>query len=542
MSLRSVDKALDQPSCPLHHPDMPLPPPAARPSARLGALVRYVRQALAGTALAIVAAARLHAGPTTTIAWENLQGSSTPPAASLLDSDGVTPLSGGTTGSGDGAVIALGYFTGATSSVSFSGEWVPLTGPQAANIAYQRTSVGDTSTTTGTADGFFTLQTGFDSANSAIYQRIPPAGTRLAIATYNRSTIVGSTHFNIATHDDWRWEDPDPILPTFVFLNPTSPGTQWLGGTGTALRTALATNTFPGDAARAPSRLINISTRGFVGTGADQLIPGFVLQGTGSTRVLIRAVGPSLTRFGITNPMADPELQVIRQSDGVTVSANDDWHAQSGWQDVQAAFTTTGAFRLPDPAVNPSADAAVLVDLPISPGGYTVTISGKGSTTGVAIAEAYLLDASPDLPSELVNISTRGFIGTGDSIMIPGFVLGPGGPRRLLIRAVGPRLAAAPFNLPGTVADPRLRVNLVVPVGQPEVVLATNEDWGDGGQGAAIAAAASQVSAFGLTPGSRDAALLLQLPASNENRGFTVQVSGADGATGLAITEIYELP
>jgi len=505
--------------------------------------MRWIAASLARSLALIAAAATpLDAAPFTTIAWENLDGTATPAVAALLDADGLTPLSAGTGAGGDGAVIALGYFTGATSAATFTGEWVPLTGPQAANIPFQHTSVGDSTSGGGTTDGFFTFQTDFDAANSAVFQRIPPVGTRLAIAIYNRDTIGGSTHFNIATHDDWQWEAPHPVLPTFLFLNPTSPGTQWLGGAGSALRTALATSTFPGDAARAPARLVNISARGDVGTGNALMIPGFVLQGTGSTPVLIRAVGPTLGRFGISGTLADPELRVVRQADGATIAENDDWHTQPGWQDVQAAFATTGAFGLPDPAVTPTADAAVLVDLPVSTGGYTVTVAGKDATTGVAIAEAYLLDDSPTLPTELINISTRGYLGTGEAAMVAGFYLGPGGPRRLLIRAVGPRLAAAPFSLPGAAADPRLRVNLVVPQGEPEMILATNDDWGDSGQAAAIAEAAAQVHAFGLSSGSKDAALVLQLPASSAHRGFTVHASGADSGTGLVITEIYELP
>lgn len=538
------DNSLDGAAATLHHPRMPISRPTGRSSPRTRGIARAAWRRWIGVSLFLgcAGAAALRSAPTTTVAWENLQGATTPPSAALLDADGVTPLAAGTTAAGDGTVIALGYFTGATSGATFTGEWVPLTGPQAGNIAFQRTSIGDSSSGSGTVDGFFTLQTDFDSANSAVYQRIPPAGTRLSIAIYNRSTIGGSTHFNIVTHDEWRWEDPSPILPTFLFLNPTSAGALWLGGPGTAMRTALATSSFPGNAAQAPARLINISTRGFVGTDAAQMIPGFVVQGTGSTRVLIRAVGPSLSQFGINAPLADPQIRVVRQADSTTVGENDDWHVQPAWQDVQAAFTTTGAFPLPDPAVTPTTDAAVLADLPVSPGGYTVNVTGKNAGTGVAIAEVYLVDGSPSAPGELVNISTRGFVGTGEAIMIPGFVVGPGGPRRLLIRAVGPRLATAPYNVPGTVADPRLQVNLVVPPNEPEVVLGTNDDWGDAGQAAAIAAAATQVYAFGLNPGSKDAALILQLPASDRSRSFTVQVRGANGTTGLAITEIYELP
>jgi len=123
-------------------------------------------------------------------------------------------------------------------------------------------------------------------------------------------------------------------------------------------------------------------------------------------------------------------------------------------------------------------------------------------------------------------------------VLIPGLYAGAGGARRLLIRAVGPTLGNDPFLVPDTLSDPVIEVYFV---GQPNLV-ATNDNWEDGGRGPAIAAAAQQVYAFSLPAGSRDAALILEVPANAAPHGLTVIVSDANGETGLALAEVYELP
>ena len=495
-----------------------------------------VRSVLGVAATLCMGAPIAAVGPTVSVAWENLQGTETPDTAALRTEDGVGRLGAGSPASGDGAVVALGYFTGATEGAKFAGTWVPLTGPQAANIPFQRTRVGDSQDGGALPDGFFTFLTDFDASNSAVYQRLPPDGTRLAIAIYDGTSIGGSTRFNIVTHDEWQWEEPDPILPTFLYLNPTSPGAVWLGGSESALRTTVSTAQFPGGAARAPARLVNISTRGFVGTGDGVLIPGFVLSGAGSTRLLIRAVGPGFPEiFGLQGTVSDPELRLVRQGDPQPIATSDDWSTQPEVALIEEAFATTGAFPIP----RASPDAALVYDLPVSSGGFTATVAGKAGGTGIALAEVYLMDTSPDASVELANISTRGFVGVGDNIMIPGFVIGPGGPRRLLVRAAGPTWGAR-FGLAGVLPNPSLRV---FSSNAPSNALGTNLDWEDDGQGPALAAAAAQVGAFPLNPGAADAALILDLPPSTDpGRVFTVQVSDSSGATGLVLTEIYALP
>lgn len=129
------------------------------------------------------------------------------------------------------------------------------------------------------------------------------------------------------------------------------------------------------------SRLVNISGRAQVGTGADILIPGFVVSGSESKQYLIRAIGPTLAGFGVTGTLADPMLRVL-QGDTEIVT-NDNWMSASNAAEVVSTSATIGAFALDEG----SADAVVLIDL--NPGAYTIQVSGVADTTGVALVEIY---------------------------------------------------------------------------------------------------------------------------------------------------------
>jgi hypothetical protein len=185
-----------------------------------------------------------------------------------------------------------------------------------------------------------------------------------------------------------------------------------------------------------------------------------------------------------------------------------------------------------------SRDAAVLFD--VVPGTLATMVStGGGAGTGLALAEIYARDDAVD--ARLVNLSTRGFVGTGNAAMIPGFYLSAGGTRRLLIRAVGPSLARVAPTLGPLLADPILVVRRA-PGG---IEMTHNDDWGVGQDGSVIAAAAAGVGAFALLPDSKDAAVILSVGpsvAAANDRGYTIEVRGADGGTGIALAEIYELP
>ena len=200
---------------------------------------------------------------------------------------------------------------------------------------------------------------------------------------------------------------------------------------------------------------------------------------------------------------------------------NDNWGGTTALTTAIAAFT---GFPFANPA---SLDAAVLASIP--PGDNSVRISATGSGTGTVIAELY--DATPSASflattPRLVTVSVLKHLGT---VLTAGFVVGGTGAKTVLIRVVGPTLGAAPFNVPGTVADPQLTLF----AGQ--TVIGSNDNWGGT---AALAAAFTQVGAFPLPAASRDAALLATLQPG----GYTVQARGATGTTGMAIVEIYEVP
>jgi hypothetical protein len=262
-------------------------------------------------------------------------------------------------------------------------------------------------------------------------------------------------------------------------------------------------------------RIVNLATRALVGGDAGTPIAGFVIGGTGTKRTLVRAIGPGLAAFGLTGTVPTPSLTVV---DGTTILAQADrWNPA----DVEL-FRALGAFTLPAS----SRDAAVVTDL--AAGAYSTPV-GAGTASGIALLEIY--DAAPgSAGSALVNASTRAFVGTGDAVLIPGFTLAGTGTARLLIRAVGPTLAA--FGLAGVLADPQLTLF------RGSTALATNDNWNTQPDAAALAATAAQVGAFPLPAGSRDAALLVTLPPGS----YTATVGGVGATTGTALVELYLVP
>lgn len=258
------------------------------------------------------------------------------------------------------------------------------------------------------------------------------------------------------------------------------------------------------------ARLANISTRGQVGVGADNLFGGFVVAG-GPKTVLVRAIGPGLAAFGVAGTLADPQLQVF--SGATKVAENDNWLAADS-----ASFTQVGAFPLPAG----SKDAVVVATL--QPGAYTAQISGNGSAnTGVAILEVYDLGGA----GQLVNIATRLAVGTGSNAAVAGFVVAPGaGTRKLLVRGVGPALAA--FGLGGTLPDPKLTV---LDAAGGEVAVANAN-----GGASVLAAAAGQAGAFATT--ATDTAVIVNVAPGS----YTAQLAGLSGATaGIALIEVYDV-
>ncbi len=281
-----------------------------------------------------------------------------------------------------------------------------------------------------------------------------------------------------------------------------------------------------------PGRLINISCRAPVGTGGNILIAGFVVGGTGtsgSESLLIRASGPALAQapFDLAGTLPDPQLQLY--SGTVVEATNNGW---AGSAAIATAASNVGAF----PWGNTSShDAALLETLGAGP--YTAQLSGQSGDTGIALAEVY--DETPAgtyslTTPRLINISARVAVGTGGNILIAGFYIGGSTAKTVLIRASGPVLAAAPFNVSGTLSDPQLQLYQSNSNGT-STLLYTNNGWAGNAQ---VASTAAGVGAFvWADPSSHDSALLVTLPPG----GYTAQVSGASGDAGVALVEVYDV-
>lgn len=255
-------------------------------------------------------------------------------------------------------------------------------------------------------------------------------------------------------------------------------------------------------------RLKNISTRLQVGTGDNVLIGGFIVGGSSPRKVMIRAIGPSLGSSGITGALSDPTLELYQ---GATLLAsNDDW----GSGVARDALTLSGL------APSNDLESAILVTLP--PGSYTTIVRGSGGSTGVALVEAYVLDA--DGSAEVLNISTRGNVAKGDNVMIGGFIVGDGHPTRVIVRAIGPSLSSSGISHP--LQDPTLELH-----GADGTLLAANDNWRSTQE--------QEITGAGLPPhDDRESAIVATL----EPGSYTAIVRGANGATGVALVEVYKLP
>jgi len=269
-----------------------------------------------------------------------------------------------------------------------------------------------------------------------------------------------------------------------------------------------------------PSRLANVS---IMAAAAEPVFVGFTLGGEAtreSSRLLVRAAGPALAQFGVTGVLPDPLLE-IAGTGGSLLAANDNWGGAAG---IAATAASVGAF----PFAVESRDAALVVDLP--PGGYTARVADALGLAGTAAVELYEVRSGANVPAErLINLSARAATGGGLVQFTLGFTIEGHDPVRLLVRGVGPELTR--LGVSDALADPRLVLF------RDRELVSENEDWGDARAGD-IAAAAAAVGAFTLTPGSRDAALLVSL----EPGSYTVQLVGRPDAVGPALIELYAVP
>ena len=341
--------------------------------------------------------------------------------------------------------------------------------------------------------------------------RIPTVGE---VASRVALTLDGSGAGN--GHASYAWKVPGDKLHA---------GTRYFGrwyvndpaAAGGVAASALLDFTLFGEHDRADlagtSRLTNLSARALAGGTAGTPITGFVIGGSGSKRLLVRAAGPALTSLGVSNLLADPRFDVVR--DGSIVASNDNWLASD-----TAASAALGAFALP----TGSKDAGLFVILPVGNASAPVYSTSGGS--GVSLLEVYDADGAT-ATATIGGLSARGYVSTGDSVLIAGFVVGGEGARTLLIRGVGPGLT--PYAVNDALTDPQITLY------RSGTALLSNDNWSGASNATDVAAAAAKVGDFALALGSTDAALLVTLPAGV----YSAVVSGTGTHTGTALLELY---
>jgi hypothetical protein len=245
-----------------------------------------------------------------------------------------------------------------------------------------------------------------------------------------------------------------------------------------------------------------------VEAGDNVLIAGFIIEGTANKRILIRGIGPSLAPFGIPDPLVDPTLD-LNASDGSLVASNDNWPGNSNAAEV----VTSGLAP-----VNTNESALLLS---VTPGSYSAVLRGVNNTTGVGLVEVYDLDANN--PAKIVNISTRGFVLTGQNVMIGGFIIAGNDASQLVVRAIGPSLGA--FGVPNPLADPFLEIH-----DGNGVMIQSNNNWRDDQE--------AGLQSTGLAPSDDlESAILISVAPGN----YTAILKGADGGTGNGLVEVYKL-
>ena len=251
--------------------------------------------------------------------------------------------------------------------------------------------------------------------------------------------------------------------------------------------------------------IVNLSTRLSVGTGDNVLIGGFIVTGSDDEQLVLRGIGPSLPLAGT---LPNPKLE-LHDSSGALIASNDDWMDGPDKDQIIALGL----------APNNAAESALLAQL--APGAYTTILSDAGGATGNGLVE--LFATNPAAPANPANISTRGFVQTGDDVMIGGFILDGTETRRLLLRAIGPSLGA--FGIDNPLLDPTLELH-----DENGALISSNNNWRDTQE--------SEIAATGIPPSDdRESAIVMDLPPSS----YTAIVRGANGSTGVALVEAYDV-
>ena len=345
-----------------------------------------------------------------------------------------------------------------------------------------------------------------------------PNGKVLVAAGYNNtsgSLASAELYSSAAT--------PTPTPTPAATPTPTPVATPTPTPAGTPTPTPIATPTptpTPTPSPAPASQAINLSTRMFVQTGDNVGIGGFIVTGITPKHVVLRAIGPSLTQFGVPNVLADPVLELHGPGAFVTITNNN-------WRDTQEAQILADGLA-------PTNDLESAIDATLAPGAYTAIVRGNmvvppprtptPDPNGVALVEVY--DLSPSDVSKLANISTRAFVSTGDNIVIAGFILGHNsGVDRIVARGIGPSLTA--FGVSNALADPTLELR-----DSNGALLIANNNWQDN------AVQAAELMADGLAPTNNlESGIAATLPPGL----YTALLAGVNNGTGIGLVEVYDL-
>jgi uncharacterized delta-60 repeat protein len=261
--------------------------------------------------------------------------------------------------------------------------------------------------------------------------------------------------------------------------------------------------------------VLNLSTRLVVGTGEHVLIGGFIIDGNAPKKVMIRAIGPSLaSTTGVPTPLPDPRL-TLRNSDGTAIAQNDNWRTTQ----IGGVITSDQKNEIEASGVAPSNNAESAMIVSLSPGSYTAIVEGNGG--GTALVELYDLDGNTS--TRVANISTRGDVGTGDNVLIAGAILGGTHPTEVLVRALGPSLAAS--GIADALQDPTLTLH-----DANGFLVGSNENWKNNQR--------NDIESTDAAPtDDREAAILSVLQPGS----YTAVVRGQNNTTGVALVEFYSL-
>lgn len=385
----------------------------------------------------------------------------------------------------------------------------PPTGNPSIDVSTTQVSSGGTVNVTvrnGSGSRFDFVASNFGTTSSVDYfylngSKTPPAsGSSLATVTFTlpspgQYTFVFVSNNSVAATSE--------IVNVGAAPAPTPTPTPGATATPTPVPTPTPLPIATPTPTPIPSTFVNVSTRANVQTGDNVLIGGLIISGTEPKRVLLRTMGPTLATVGVDGAMPDPMMS-LHDSTGARIAFNDNWRS------AEAEVQATG--------LAPSNDAEAAIVTTLAPGAYTAILSGVGGTTGVALFELYDLDHGN---SRIANISTRSKVGTGDAVMIGGFIVGGEQPAQVVVRALGPSLTSA--GVAGALADPVLEL-----YNSSGSRIFANDNWG--------AEQADQIAATSLAPSDpREAAIAATLAPG----AYTAIVRGAHNLTGVALVEVY---